>query len=498
VKTQLLYLDSHDDSASTLEKLRWAQADRVVLVWPSHGRILHRQVDLVLLTREAARQAARLGVLSHDPDVRASARRLGLPVFDDLDAISRQPWPAKPSSEADVSAETERPALPPPPARLSAPGGRKWTDAQRTGSMLIVIAALLVLSIAIGPAAVVEVSPVEAERTLVLPVSIGDAIEPSSHGIAIPARSLEVEVEGEIQLPSVGTVQAATSAATGQVTFTNRSQDEVILPEGTGVRTLGSTAQRFETVERALVPAGIGADAVVPIRASTAGPTGNVAAGSIGAIEGTLGLALTVTNLEPTLGGDATSRPGVTQADLAAARAALERQLVQSANARLQEQLTDGEALAPDSFTIIEILDSEFHPSLGEASEVIQGAMTARIAATAYELALLQRAAEAEAAAATGPGLAIVPGSVRVDLLPPGSAGEASYQARVRARSRPDVDLAALARAIAGKSTDEAAAIVADRVELDSPPLFRLWPVWWPRLPFLPLRIEPVWASPAS
>ncbi len=111
MKTQLLYLDSHDDSASTLEKLRWAQADRVVLVWPSHGRVLHRRVDLVLLSREAGRQAAQLGVLSHDPDVRASALRLGLPVFDDLDAISRQPWPAKSSVGLGPPITTERALL---------------------------------------------------------------------------------------------------------------------------------------------------------------------------------------------------------------------------------------------------------------------------------------------------------------------------------------------------------------------------------------------------
>ena len=498
MKTQLLYLDSHDDSASTLERLRWAQADRVVLVWPSHGRVLHRRVDLILLSREAGRHAAQLGVLSHDPDVRASARRIGLPVFDDLDAVSRQTWPAKSPLGGGPPNAAERLPLPPRPERMSTPPSRRWTDAQRAGSMLVVIAALLVLSMSIGPAAVIEISLVENDRVLSFPVFLGEPIEGSTAGAFLPARSLEVEVDGEIRLPTIGMVQAETATAVGQATFTNRGENEVILPEATGVRTLGSSPLRFETTERALVPAGIGSQLVVPIRASTAGPAGNVPAGSIGAIEGTLGLVLTVTNPDPTAGGEAQPRPGVTQADLREARTALERQLVQAANALLQEQLNDGEALAPDSFSIAEVLTSDFHPQLGEPSEVMEGSMTARIAATIYDLDRLQAAAETRMAEAAGAGLAIVPGSMRVDLLPVGKAGEETYEARVRARSRPAVDFGVLARRIAGKSTTEAAAILEATLDLEAAPRFRLWPGWWPRLPILPLRIEPVWAPPPS
>jgi hypothetical protein len=215
VKTQLLYLDSHDDSASTLEKLRWAQADRVVLVWPSHGRVLYRRVDLVLLSREAGRQAARLGVLSHDPDVRASARRLGLPVFDDLDAVSRQPWPAKPADGLGPADYDRAHPLALRPERLSAAPRQRWTDARRAGLMLVVIAALLVLSIAIGPAAVIELPLVESEQVLTFPVSLGEQLEGSSAGIVLPARSLDVEVDGEVRLPTIGMVQAPTAAARG-------------------------------------------------------------------------------------------------------------------------------------------------------------------------------------------------------------------------------------------------------------------------------------------
>jgi hypothetical protein len=68
----------------------------------------------------------------------------------------------------------------------------------------------------------------------------------------------------------------------------------------------------------------------------------------------------------------------------------------------------------------------------------------------------------------------------------------------VTARSRPESVFGRLARAAAGKSTAEVASIFSEALELDRPPRFRLWPGWWPRLPLLPLRIEPVWISPES
>jgi hypothetical protein len=243
------------------------------------------------------------------------------------------------------------------------------------------------------------------------------------------------------------------------------------------------------------VPAGIGSDLVVSIRASAAGPAGNVPAGSIGAIEGTLGLALTVTNPDPTSGGAAEARTGVSSADLRQVRAALERQLLQSANARLQEELDVGEELTPNSFRIAEVLAAALHPALGDPSEVVEGSMTARITAGAFDADSLQQRAEAEIAQSIDSGMTIVPGSVRVDLVPTGSA-PATYLARVQARTRPAVDFDELARLIAGKTAAEAAAFLATELDLETLPRIRLWPGWWPRLPFLPLRIEAIWTSP--
>ena len=498
MKTQLVYLDAQDDSASALERLRWSQADRFVLIWPSHGRPLRHRLDFVLLSREAARRASQLGIVSHDPDVRHAAVGLNIAIFDDIESVSRQPWPPRLAAR-DLSTERERrPDLPARPLRPGAASSRVWGDAQRAGSMLVVILALLALSVVLGPAAVVELTPVERAENLTLPVTLTDDGAAANPGILLPARYLTVEVQAQTERPTAGTVLAPTTAATGEAVFTNRSGPPIALPLGTGLRTLDPTGPRFETAEAAVVPEGIGAEARVPIRASAAGEAGNVPAQAIGAIEGTLGLDLTVTNPEPTRGGESAARPGVTQADRNQAETTLRRQLLQSANARLQEMLGPGESLAPDSIVLSDLLTSSFEPAVGEPSEVIEGAMSARVEATVIDERRLRLAAEAAMADAVAPGRTLLPDSTRVDLETVGSGSNLSYRALIRARSRSDVDSGYVARTIAGKHVSEAASLLSARLSLAAPPRIRLWPSWWTRLPFLPLRIQPVWISPAS
>lgn len=104
MKVQLLYLEHFDDRVSAGEKLKWARADRVLMVWPSSGEVLTGRLDLVLLQRQASAQRVQLGLVSHHPSVRRHARDLGLPVFDDIDNLPEKRWqkakpPARPPIE---------------------------------------------------------------------------------------------------------------------------------------------------------------------------------------------------------------------------------------------------------------------------------------------------------------------------------------------------------------------------------------------------------------
>ncbi len=497
MKTQLLYLDPHDDTASTREKLRWVQADRVVLVWPPYGRVLHRRVDLVLVKREAARQAAQLGVLSHDPEVRASASSLGLPLFDDLESLSPDAWPAEPAGlELPAPPLARKPASELRPPSKPAAARRRWDDAGRAGWMLIVILALLAISIVVGPAAVIELTPATEPSSTILQVVFGE--EPmSDEGIVwIPARRLQVEVKDELRLPTQGTVMADTATAEGSVLFTNQEGSEVVVPQGTGLRTLGDSPVRFETTTPAVVPAGVGSAVVVPIRAAKAGETANVPAESIRAIEGTLGLQLTVSNPEAAAGGLTQPQPGVTSADLTRAQQALERQLLQEANALLLEQLAEGEAVVPESIAISRVASSDHRPQVGEPSESVLASMGLAVEAIAFRQDRLTEQGLAALQQTAGAQRAIVPESIRVDLIPTDDltpSGAKVYRGTVAGQTYHRVEEALVAAQAAGEAIGQAQTMVRSRLGLSSAPVIRLWPGWWPRLPLLPWRIRLVW-----
>jgi len=491
MKTQLLYLDPYDDPASAREKLRWVQADRVVLVWPSHGRILRRSGDLVLLQREAARRAARLAILCHDPDVRQHAQRLGLPVFDDLPSVTQLTWPADSHRRPAFVRRRPLPQRPSALGRRPAAGSRSArSDTQRAFWMLFVIASMVGLVVVVGPAAIIELPVATSERSASFVVSFDPGVT-SPSAVALPGRRLRVEVEGEVQLPTQGRVLVPSARATGIARFTNRSTESVVLPEGTGLRTVGTAPQRFETTERALVPAGVGAEVLVPIRAAAGGPQGNVAAGAIVAVEGTLGLQVSVTNPEPTAGGAVEMRPGVTPADAAAARLALERRLQQQANAELREQLREGEDLAPGSLRFVQELDSEIAPALGDASEIVQARLRVIAEGLAYDRVQLAAAAASALRGRVGETERILPDSIRVELTPRSDTDGAQYQAVARAMSLPIVDEASLAGALAGATVEEVTRQLSELEAARSPSL-RLWPAWWPRLPLLSLRIRTI------
>ncbi|MGD8732809.1 MAG: hypothetical protein PVH92_13090, partial [Anaerolineales bacterium] len=93
MKTQIIHLEPHDDLASVLDKLHWAKAKRLVLVWPGRNRVLTKYLELRLIQRTVERRGAEVGLVSLDPDVQAHAASLGIPVFEDLKSLHGEDWP---------------------------------------------------------------------------------------------------------------------------------------------------------------------------------------------------------------------------------------------------------------------------------------------------------------------------------------------------------------------------------------------------------------------
>ena len=79
MKTHIIKLEPHDDVISTRDKMGWGKTGRILLVWPDRGRVLKRQLDLVLLQRHSNLLGVQLGIVCKDEDIRKQAQELAIP-----------------------------------------------------------------------------------------------------------------------------------------------------------------------------------------------------------------------------------------------------------------------------------------------------------------------------------------------------------------------------------------------------------------------------------
>ncbi|HSB90062.1 MAG TPA: baseplate J/gp47 family protein [Anaerolineales bacterium] len=497
MKTQLIYLDPHDDHASARDKLGWARADRIVLIWPPHGRILTRRLDLVLLLRAARAQGARLGLVTHDPDVRAFAESFRLPVFDSPDELPEAAWKTSTSESKEIQpapphALLSRPLRPPPRRVRTRPTSRR-RQVQRVLLALLPLVAMLSLAITIVPAAVVEVVPLTTEQTAAFEITLDLGGPASDSAQSIQARRWTETFDGELRQPTSGTVLVPSAPAEGEVVFTNLTDQEQHIPAGTGVRT--AQGVRFLTLAGAQLGAGAGSEAQVAVRATQAGDIGNVAAEAIVATEGPQGLAVSVANPNPTTGGGSTSRAGVAPADVDRIQQALTRQLLQEARSAVEANLAEGERIAPDSMRVLRVVSATSEPAIGQPADSLLLRLTIEVEGVTYADAALSAFADAVLREDASEAVETVPGTLHADLtrLLTRTDDGLRYSASADRGIYRSVDSNELRRVLAGARPDEAEARLARRIDLAEPPRIRLWPAWLPRLPLLPIRIDIHW-----
>ncbi len=490
VKIQIVYLDPEDDQASAREKIAWAKAPRIVMVWPARGRALTRRLDLRLLQRAADHKGAQLALICLDPDVRAHADHLGIPVFDSLESMPKARWhPRRVPSRGLIRAPRR-------PLELAAP--RPASKPLRPAMRILVFAlpwiSLLSLALFWLPAARIVVHPhqrpVESTVVLALVEAETDLEVPED---TLPAERVSVTVEGQTRIPTSGRALIPHEPAQGEVVFQNLTDEAITVPGGTTVRSLTTPEIFFITGRPAYLEAREGAESRVPIVASEPGPAGNLPAGSITAIDGPLGLKIAVTNPAPTSGGNQTLGYVVSIADQARARELLESQLLQQAAQLLSAKLASGERLLPASLAIRETLQKAYDRPLGEPADTLGLRMLVRVEAWSYREMDLLSALEASLRQELKPGEEIVPGNLSVaDASEPenGTEEEApTLTISAKAWAYSPIDRQQARHLLRASPATQAAAILERVTHAQGDPDIAIWPPWWPLMPMHAERI---------
>jgi hypothetical protein len=495
MKTQIIQLDSYDDLISTKDKIGWGKGSRIILVWPLLGRPFGDKLELKLLLRHSRRLGGELGLVTRDAEVTANAEEVGIPVFRSLRKAQQTAWemPDQPTFEPRES-DPDRLRQLRRSVSLLASHSRHLNPIARAGLFLLGVLAFLAIAALLLPGAEIQLSPLSETQEISIEVTASTAVASYNLAGALPAESMRITVEGRDSLATSGAITIPERAASGEVVFSNLSDQEVDVPQGTVVHNEGNPVIRFVTTAGGTVPGEVGGSLTLPVTAANPGSSGNLDADSLVVIEGPLSLSLAVTNPEPTTGGSELSSAAPAESDYAQLKGQLLATLAQGALDEAAMDLIEDDIILSTQPELVEVLEESYDPNSSEqpATEL---ALTLR---ATFEVVFVRGETMRQMAAAIldaqmAEGYAPQEGNLTIEQLstPSLSAdGEASWPLRAQRTVVTELPQTEVVNLVLGLRPEEASQKLSETFQLASPPQISTWPNWWPWLPSLPFRIS--------
>lgn len=490
MKVQIIELESEDDHVSTRDRLSWIRADKAVLVWPRSGRPLAGRLDLTLVQRHARRLGIELALVTYDPQVIASARRIGLPILGSLEQLPHGQWDgAQPlPTEFKRHAPSELAEL-----RAAREAAGDFTAFRldhrgRVATVAVTAAVMLGAMAAVLPGADIGIQPTAALIDTTIELSIDPNLQSPNASGHLPAATVVSQISGQMQVETTGRIRAPEALAVGEVEFTSLTDQPISIPAGTGLRAGEVRFLTSDDLELEDETASVGIIAAQPGRA------GNVSAQTIDSVEGSLGFLVQVSNPAPTSGGRDVLTRAVSEDDRQRLQSALVAELLESGEQVLASAVPSGRAIAPGTIRMIELVEQQFDREAGEIANQISLRMTIEVEGLSFDSAQAERAIGTRLTNSVPAGRFIVPGSlVFIPVSSERDLSGATVQFRVRAGEAHQIDLAAVRRAARGTPSSSIGDVLATRFRLASPPNLDLRPSWLPWMPLLETRIGVDW-----
>jgi hypothetical protein len=507
---QVIELEDHDDVNTIRDRLLTAQSPRVLLVIPWDSPSLRTPVDMQVVRRCGEASGIEVAIVSTEGAVRAAAHDVGLPAFRSADAAQRKRRWHKPHDEEDElkpwtpskrkRREAERAAVERNQAVAQTARRHPAWIALKIGIFVLVLLVVVFAALAIIPNAQITLVPQSTKITTAINVMADpEAEEVDGMTGHVPAiETLPTVVRETFTVPTTGKKSIPESRATGRVIFVNQLNSPIRISQGTVVRTSATgQALRYVLTQDVEVPAGIGAQAEGIVEAVEVGAASNVGANLINEIEGVAALAARVSNPDPLGGGGDKEVRAVDAADREKAKEDIRPMLRETALKQLQEKLAPGEFIIPESLSgnILELtFDREVTEQADELTLLMRVEYTAEKVKSEDANSLVFNALHAQ----TPPGYALLPegmtfqrgealavASVATDTLP-------LYQIPMQGTgfAAAALDVGTAVEQIAGKSLEEATALLQDSLPLKQEPQITVFPKWFPWLPWLSFRIQ--------
>jgi hypothetical protein len=493
MKTTILELETYDDFVSARERITWSREARILIVFPPRGCLMRSPVDFVLLKRASQAHGAQLGVVVQDSKLREYAKDANIPVFSDVYQAQRsvwrrqrrpRRWPKRvlPGTSEIYSLREQARA-----ARL--PEVQAWP--LRVLFLSLGLLAVLALGFVFIPGARIQLQLKQQEQSVEMSVRASPQISAANLLGGIPAKKISVNVEGQDTLQATGFELVADKAAEGQVEFTNLTGDVVDVPVGTVVIKPGNEPQRFVTEYSVRVPAGVGEKINSSVQAVKPGSQGNVDENTISAVEGAVGLKVTVKNPAALKGGTDRNALTPSEADVKQLRERLLKTLAQSAENDMRLKAGGEINLIKNSIQMVKVVQEQQDPPAGSAAEQVRLTLRVEYSGLYYQQADLEQAARMALDAGSPSGFQAIGKSLQIKSLgePEFSEGQAVWQIHASQKIRPAWEREVLVQAVLGQDLKSASQTLQKMAALEHPPAIQMAPAWWPRLPLIPFRI---------
>jgi hypothetical protein len=222
------------------------------------------------------------------------------------------------------------------------------------------------------------------------------------------------------------------------------------------------------------------------------GISGNLAEGSLIAIEGVLGINLAVENISPTTGGSVRTSPSPNSVDEKRLYDGLYSSLVQSALQEIKDQLAVGDVLLSSQPINTEVIDKQFDPSEEQPSDQLNLTLQLECQYLIAKAADLTQLSTLSLDVNLPEGYLPVENSLSVtDISEPVETEKADYRWQMRAsrQIQARIDPTNAITLVIGLPPEEAVSRLNQSLPLAGIPQIILTPSWWWWMPILPFRV---------
>ncbi|MCE5258919.1 MAG: baseplate J/gp47 family protein [Chloroflexi bacterium] len=488
--TEVIYLHHLDTLGSLRSTLETCPAkSQVWLVAPFDMPAIDNLVNLKLLKRAADTAAVDLRLVSKRSQVRILAREAGIAAYWAL------PQAVKPAHQRTSSGplETRRVNLPEtirqyPQKQASGPSA-----AVLTLISTFIVLVLVIISIGLFmPGAKVILRPVTTLAEARFQVVADTRYHTVDYDqMIIPAHTVEVVIDGRGDTPASGRLDITDAKAEGEVVFSNKTSEAVIVPKGTIVRSGVGTPVRFVTLNDVELPAQQYGTARVGIMAVDAGPVGNVGALTINQIEGSLASRVDVLNDAPTEGGTVKRVATIAYGDFDRLSSDLSSKLQQEAFDQLVAGLSEGEFIPPSTVKV-QIISQQTDQIVDQQADMLSMTMKLQVRGLVVDGAALQQLASRILEKQATADSEIIASSLQAapsgEMLMEGDT--LTFGVLATGKLGPKIDTDRVKQMAKGLTPEEAGGKLNQEYDLASSPEVVIEPDWWPYLPWMAQRIQ--------